>query len=194
METWTCYRCGTSFTRYRSQVKNPEKPYCTKACANRQRWADHAKPPGDYTLVRRPDHPLTPPSGAVGEHRLILYDRLGPGPQRCHHCGTEVIWNPVTITGPDALVVDHLNGDPRDNSEGNLVPSCHTCNVRRRHDHIRDDEVFYTFPTGKRVRGVIRICEHCEATFVAVAAQARTPGKARFCSRSCARSKPRSRS
>jgi hypothetical protein len=93
-------------------------------------------------------------------------------------------------------VVDHLNGDPRDNSEENLVPSCHTCNMKRRHDRIRDDEVFYTYPNGHRTRGVMCTCERCGKQFVAVAVLARTPGKARFCSQPCmwARSEPRSRS
>lgn len=37
IQTWVCAApdCGSEFTRYRSQVRNPERPFCSHSCANR---------------------------------------------------------------------------------------------------------------------------------------------------------------
>ncbi|MEU8186026.1 hypothetical protein [Micromonospora carbonacea] len=81
-----------------------------------------------YRAIYRAGHPLARSSGRVYEHRVVLYDQIGPGPHPCNWCGTTVHWDPVD--GP-ALQVDHLNGVGDDNRPENLVASCNACNVAR---------------------------------------------------------------
>lgn len=70
------------------------------------------------------DHPLSRDGhGWVYEHRLVLYESIGPGPQRCHWCERSIGW--------DVLVADHLDEAIRNNVAGNLVPACRHCNAFR---------------------------------------------------------------
>lgn len=59
----------------------------------------------------------------------MLWNRIGPGEHPCHWCGATVEWGG---RGARRLVVDHVNGVKVDNRDENLVPSCSSCNVRRR--------------------------------------------------------------
>lgn len=83
-----------------------------------------------YWHIKLPEHPLAMPSqrGAVQEHRVVLYEAIGPGEHPCHWCGAAVSWETAF---PDGLVVDHLDGDRLNNERGNLVPSCMVCNCQR---------------------------------------------------------------
>lgn len=65
------------------------------------------------------------------EHRVVLYDAIGPGWHDCHHCGTAVSWDRTFPRHLDALVVDHLDDDKANNELSNLVPSCQPCNTKR---------------------------------------------------------------
>lgn len=76
-----------------------------------------------------PGHPLRDKSGTAYEHRVVLYEEIGPGPHACHWCGTEVDWLPKG--DPRCLHADHVNGDGADNRVENLVPSCQPCNTAR---------------------------------------------------------------
>ncbi|MGA5598421.1 HNH endonuclease signature motif containing protein [Streptomyces cellulosae] len=87
---------------------------------------------GRYRYVKRPGHPLAPASGQIPLHRVVLYDRIGPGHHRCNWCPAEVAWSTKGAVG--ALVADHVDGNTQNNSPDNLVPSCHPCNTRRGHD------------------------------------------------------------
>jgi hypothetical protein len=82
-----------------------------------------------YRTTQRPDHPLAPPCGRVYVHRIVLYDKLGPGPHPCHWCGTDVDW--LDKSNPRALYPDHLNHDGSDNRPENLVAACQPCNTTR---------------------------------------------------------------
>lgn len=82
-----------------------------------------------YRYVRADGHPLADKDGRTYEHRVVLYDHLGPGPHPCHWCGKDVDW--VAKGDPRCLMPDHLNGDGADNEITNLVPSCGTCNSAR---------------------------------------------------------------
>jgi len=85
-----------------------------------------------YVRVYRPDHPLsTPTRGWVYEHRVVLYDTIGPGAHPCFWCGDTVSWSRTYPTHHDALCVDHLDGDRANNHPANLKPSCHGCNSGR---------------------------------------------------------------
>lgn len=79
-------------------------------------------------------HPLASKSGRVLTYRASLYSRIGPGTHPCSWCAAPVTWTVVSSRGRKTcadLVVDHLDGDPRNNDPGNLVPACSRCNVLR---------------------------------------------------------------
>lgn len=83
-----------------------------------------------YRWRYAPGHALASrANGKVYEHRMVLYDTIGPGPHACHWCKTQVDWLPKGE--PAALQVDHLNGFGDDNHPDNLVPSCADCNIAR---------------------------------------------------------------
>lgn len=70
-------------------------------------------------------HPLAAGNGELLEHRKVLYEKIGPGEHKCYWCGRKLNWRRFS------LIVDHLDGDVRNNSPENLEPSCITCNTRR---------------------------------------------------------------
>lgn len=82
-----------------------------------------------YAQVRRLGHPLADKRGRVRLHRLVLWDRLGPGAHPCHWCGQELHWRPT----PDqvALVGDHVDANPTNNAAENIVAACQPCNATR---------------------------------------------------------------
>lgn len=121
--------------------KDSESGYRSGLCAmHRARQARHGsfedprpkplrKRVKGYWAVLDPSHPLTmPATGYVAEHRMVLWEKLGPDAQPCHWCGRVVEW---LTPHPDGLVVDHLDGSRDNNDPGNLVPSCSPCNVAR---------------------------------------------------------------
>lgn len=75
----------------------------------------------------------------------------------------------------DALVADHENSDPLDDSPDNLVPACGTCNAERT-QAVRDDETYASRANGTRLRvGEERRCRHCGAPFLT------TPSLRNYC-------------
>ncbi len=148
-------------------------------------------------MTRAVGHPLAPPSGAVAISRVTLYDRIGPGEHPCHWCGDLVEWMVGRgVRNPRALLVDHLDHDATNDDPANLVPSCNPCNSHRRHNGnsaiIEPDELVFITSDGHATRGVKRSCEQCDTEFVTRPAEV-AKGKGRFCSRSCARRRPRIR-
>jgi hypothetical protein len=79
---------------------------------------------GGYITDRIKGHPLAYANGQVRRHRVVLYDKIGPGSHRCHWCDCVVTW------GID-LHTDHLDGVAENNDPANLVPSCVSCNTTR---------------------------------------------------------------
>jgi hypothetical protein len=51
---------------------------------------------------RSPGHPLLTPGSRnlVPEHRIVLYEAIGPGSHPCTWCGRLVNWEPGTQIGP----------------------------------------------------------------------------------------------
>ena len=84
-----------------------------------------------YWWIKRPDHPLATSRGWIREHRVVLFDAIGPGEHPCHWCQTRVTWDETYPFSKAGLVVDHLDEDPANNNPGNLVPSCAPCNLAR---------------------------------------------------------------
>ena len=182
-----CEVCGAPVTRRPGKANR----FCSLACyhvsgprGNRVERTRHQR------LKRAPTHPLAPPSGMVAECRMILYDKLGPGPHPCHWCGALLQWRPGQGLVPDALLADHLDWDIHNNDPANLVPSCNSCNAHRTRGGgralIRDDEPVVVNANGSRTRAHEVFCHICGVAFLARVAELRK-GKGRFCSRSCAR-------
>lgn len=177
-----CAGCGVSFEPKRLGASK----YCSPACyyargPDGPRKAS-VKTPRQQTAK---GHPLAPASGRVAVSRLVLYDKIGSGPHKCHWCGSSLEWRIGTSShAPDALFVDHLDWDRLNDDPANLVASCGDCNARRaapgRRNAIQPGEL--TVPIGKnRTRAVRRVCEACGREFLT------SPTKhARFCSRQCA--------
>lgn len=84
-----------------------------------------------YRVLNRPSHPLAGAQHKVYEHRVVLYDVLGPGTHPCHWCSTPLRWEARWPDDLDALTVDHLDDDTLNNDPANLVPSCNECNTQR---------------------------------------------------------------
>ncbi|WP_082167396.1 HNH endonuclease [Methylobacterium aquaticum] len=83
-----------------------------------------------YVIVSgRQGHPASGDHGRAYEHRIVLYDEIGPGWHNCYWCDRPVSWD--VKKGDDKLVVDHVDGDKQNNSPSNLKPSCHACNYKR---------------------------------------------------------------
>lgn len=84
-------------------------------------------PVGYKDLHMQQEHPLARKGGLLGEHRKVLYEKIGPGPHLCHWgCGKLLEWG-----GLSGIVADHLDDDKLNNDPDNLVPSCSPCNCRR---------------------------------------------------------------
>ena len=62
-------------------------------------------------------------------HRLVLYEKIGPGEHACHWCSKLISWD--NKRGPLRLMADHVDGDKWNNTPDNLVPACWRCNGRR---------------------------------------------------------------
>jgi len=87
--------------------------------------------PDGYIILGWKGHPLANANDAVFEHRVVLWDAIGPGVHPCHWCGRPVDWAKTYPKYRDALIVDHLDHDPGNNDLANLVPSCNPCNTSR---------------------------------------------------------------
>ncbi len=127
-------------------------------------------------------------------HRAVLYEKLGADAQSCHWCQAEVRWRTVrdagSYTGPGALLVDHLDGNKRNNDPANLVPSCHRCNVWRNPPQpLVPADSPVVFSGGVKYRAVERVCESCGKAFLARVSQVKI-GKGRFCTMECAKRRP----
>lgn len=192
MKTVECDHCGASFERYPSQIAKSRRHYCDPECRAKGMRKDEVAT--RYRMVNvGTSHPLAGVSGVIPEHRLLVFDAIGQGPHPCRWCGGEVDWLPGQHTGDGALVVDHINGDPKDNRIENLAASCHTCNSARRHDRVKDDEVWVTVKsTGNRTRALLRNCRTCGGEFKVTPSQVRSKKNGgTYCSRECMYRRPR---
>lgn len=184
-----CAYCSAPF-----KPRDKRSKYCSLAC-----YKSAPRPKRDavaHRSVRAPGHPVAPPSGITYAARIVLYNRIGPGSHPCHWCGRAVTWRPGGGLKADALIVDHLDFDPANDDVENLAPSCNICNRHRLRNGgrapIKDGELFLLNSYGDRTRAIEKTCERCGEPFIARVSQIKI-GRGRFCSRSCARSSPRSK-
>ena len=85
-----------------------------------------------YVVTCRKGHPAASPGGSVGEHRLVLYEKIGPGMHTCHWCGVPVTWGSRSkVLHAQRLVADHVDDVRHNNDPDNLVPACLACNSTR---------------------------------------------------------------
>jgi hypothetical protein len=108
---------------------------------HRMRWQKYGDPNAvrvrighvtrGYRIFGWKDHPLAKSNGMVFEHRIVLWDAIGPGVHPCHWCGRSVDWAKSYPQDSDGLVVDHLDNNTRNNDLSNLVPSCNPCNTSK---------------------------------------------------------------
>lgn len=77
-----------------------------------------------YIQVRKPGHPTASVNGFAFEHRMLLWDKIGPGAHNCHYCSKSIMWHVD-------LECDHLDHNRSNNNLENLVPCCEECNRAR---------------------------------------------------------------
>lgn len=174
-------QCGSAFKTWEFKIKEGNGKFCSRKCASTYRKENHIPKPGTYETVLAPGHPLA--SDAIGKlwaHRVALYDKIGPGSHACFHCQEPVEWTFGIRKG--GLVVDHLDGDKRNNSPENLVPSCNRCNchVRVVGKMIGTDELF-VMDSGSRKRAVELTCP-CGVKYLRAKNQAH---RSKYCSQAC---------
>ena len=191
--TRKCQRCGSEFVPHHTSRAGL---YCSQGCYQASRAGKIQKEAVKHRLKRAAGHPIAPPSGVVAVSRVVLYDKIGPGPHPCHWCGRQVEWRPGRGLRDDALIVDHLNHDATNDAPDNLVPSCNSCNSGRakgatyNKNVIRPGEPFVITSSGRRSRVLQRYCNICGEGFMSKVSEINA-GKGLYCSRSCARKAPR---
>lgn len=177
-----CTWCGKSFARNAYAVARAKQSFCSRTCKSKGDWQTQ---PVQRRMMKRPEHPIAPPGGIVSETRLILYDKIGPGPHQCHWCNRKIDWKPGEGPIHGALVADHLDSDGHNNDPENIVASCQPCNGIRE-IRVGDEELFIVRPNGTRLRAVERICQTCKKPFLVSPAQIQNKKNGgSYCSRQC---------
>ena len=137
-----------------------------------------------YKKLRRVGHPLATKDGHLAEHRLILYEKIGPWAHECNWCQRMLRWTPGKME-EDSILPDHINWNTHDNSPDNIVPSCPKCNaLHRQRYNLNPGEFMAEYPSGMRYRATWKNCEGCGALFAKKVSE-RGRDKGRFCSKSC---------
>lgn len=185
-----CVLCGKEFKSRKTSTGVLYRRFCSRRCASRGAWevGENARKRSNrkyYVTLMIKGHPLATERGRVCEHRVVLYEKLGPGSHPCHWCGATLTWMGMIPTRTKGyLCTDHLDSDKHNNSPGNLVPSCLPCNTRRGFGFkkIEDTDNHFTDKHGKRIRATDEVCEICGKAYKGVLG---SKLKRRFCSHSC---------
>lgn len=139
-----------------------------------------------YKLRTIPTSPIARKGGIVSVHRAVLYRKIGAGPHPCHWCGELVNWAyGLKHTGEHPpLIADHLNGDTTNNTYGNLVPSCFTCNATRRGPDQPPPRDVIVSRYGCKQTALLKLCRFCRKVFLCTLTE-HERGNGHYCSRSC---------
>lgn len=79
---------------------------------------------GGYLVQTALGHPMSNAQGHAYVHRIVAFEKYGPGPQSCHWCSKGLpTWSCVKV--------DHLDEDKANNDPDNLVTACNDCNRAR---------------------------------------------------------------
>ncbi len=105
-------RCDTDYRRNKKLRKNG--------------WIEN----GYWTF--RVDHPVTLKNGQAKEHRIVAYNKFGPGSHKCHWCPKMLEWMIGEPRHDNKITVDHLDWERLNNHPDNLVLACFECNRTRR--------------------------------------------------------------
>lgn len=119
-----------------------------------------------YRIIKAHGHPMANDQGNAFEHRVLLFDAIGPSGHPCHWCNRPLVW--LGPTGVDKLCIDHLDDNKVNNDLANLVPSCVVCNAQRglvdyerpRRTHCRRGHLF--IPENEIWRNGKRTCRQCK--------------------------------
>ena len=182
--TATCAGCGKAYSRIPAMLGR----YCSPRCYQENgRRGNRQKSVKGYRMTRAKGHPIAPPSGIVPVSRLVLYDKIGPGPHPCHLCGKPVDWTPGDPYAENALFVDHIDWNRTNDTPGNLAPSCNICNAHRRaagNASLIQPGEHTKLINGRPTRAVERHCNVCGKPFLVIPAEV-AKGNGRYCSRQC---------
>ncbi len=132
------------------------------------------------------DHPLSQGVsdcgryGKVYEHRLVLFNKVGPGNQECYWCKKQVFW--MKEVHSNAIVADHLDGNEWNNTPENLVVSCRRCNIQRsiRSDfltHCPKGHIYSVVGLYIRLDGGGRMCKGCNRERAILRTEKRRQGR-----------------
>jgi 5-methylcytosine-specific restriction endonuclease McrA len=177
-ETIVCGVCGTIFHSSPSH----RRKYCSRACGDIGRTKPIEELRANYRMkVLPPDHPLRVNAVAVPEHRVILWNRYGPGTHSCHRCGKSVTW--FGRPASELIVTDHLDQNSKNNDPENLAISCQRCNTMNTKRNVQDDELFIVRKDGTRLRAIQVDCAFCGAAVLIP--KCYDPTTRRYCDRRC---------
>lgn len=106
--------------KHYKRLRDYGDPFHARPRKSGRKWEAHG-----YEMVRVAGHVLAKgrKNPIVGAHRLVLFNKIGPGEHSCAGCGCPLSWE------DDTLCVNHLNEDKLDNRPDNLVPMCRECNI-----------------------------------------------------------------
>ena len=129
---------GCSVDACKNKVRSAGSPYCDthyyrvrrSGTINLQSVSKRHITDMGYIKIKA-SHTLSDKRGWVSEHRLVLFNKIGPGKHPCYWCGREVDFDLEYPKDLGALVIDHLDGNKENNNPDNLVPSCAVCNLKR---------------------------------------------------------------
>lgn len=154
-----CKKCTDEYNKV-WQEANPEKYKAARENWRRENEGHTYKAPSGYVKFIGFEHPVANPSGITQYHRVVLFDKIGPGEHECYWgCGRMLSWDKKYPQSLDALVVDHLNGIRDDNRPENLAPSCAPCNAgvsRRSRSLPKGDCSFEGCGRGEHTKGLCK--------------------------------------
>ncbi|MFE9497286.1 HNH endonuclease [Streptomyces collinus] len=125
-----CKTCTDTVNKEWRQA-NPEKVQeVQKAWRVKNEGHTYTDEQSGYVTYIGYNHAIANPSGVTPYHRIVLWNKIGPGEHECYWgCGKSLSWGINHLEDPNrALVVDHLNGIRDDNRPENLVAACQSCN------------------------------------------------------------------